>query len=219
MAYKTSIHLRPAALAAAFILLLPAAPGASADLAGFIAIPDLPELADRARAFRRALGEITVDPVPPPSLTTASARDVLNLQSSFRFTDALLAPSLDEPPGLPGRRDLVFEEQWLLAGREDDHQRAARHWLGRRLKGSDRRARSGGSAVRTQFAWDHGPLVGLGGGPFSVRAGASQWRLQWSKRWSRSQGAWRSRVWVGEDEGEFEARFLIGRSLLDSYGR
>ena len=196
MAYNRPVRFFTAVTAAAFLSLLPAAPASSAELAGIIAIPDLPELADRARAFRQALREITIDPVPPPHLVAASPRDLLVLQSSFRFTDELLRPSLDEPPGLPGRRDLVFEEQWLLAGREDEHERAARHWLGRRLKGSDRRAGGGGSIVKAHFAWDHGPLVGAGTGPFSVRAGESQWRLQWSKRWSRSGGPWRSRVWA-----------------------
>jgi hypothetical protein len=212
------VLLLPAA-ASALLLLLTGASSTQAESGDLIAIADLPDLKERARAFRQALRDITVDPHVPPRLIAASPTDLLVLESRYRFTEHARELSLDEHPGLPGRRDLVFEEQWLLAGREDDHERAARHWLGRRLKGSDLRSRSGPSPLKVKFAWDHGPLAGIGHGPYSVRAGASQWRLQWSKRWARSNGPWRSRVWIGEDDGDFQAQFMIGRTLLDSYGR
>ena len=84
-------------------------------------IPELPELKDRARAFRQALREVTVAPEPAPTPRALSPGDVLNLESRYRFLESLGRPSLDEHPGMPGRRDLVFEEQWLLAGREEEH--------------------------------------------------------------------------------------------------
>ncbi len=223
MASKRKASKLKAASPATLLLLLCFSSPAAAGSIGIISIPDLPDLKDRVHAFRQALRDITLEPASPTHSAPDSAQhlagDALNLESSFRFTERLERAELDEHPGMPGRRDLVFEEQWLLRGREDDHQRAAKHWMGRRIKGSDLRSHRSDSFLKAKFAWDHGPLVGVGHGPFSVRAGSSQWRLQWSKRWARSSGPWRSRVWVGEDEGEFKAEFLIGRTLLDSYGR
>ena len=203
---------------AALILALPWLSPAAAEAAepGRLSIPALTDLKDRARAFREALHELTVSAEaaahPGPS--------VLHLESQWSFQDELLRASLDEHPGIPYQRDLVFEEQWLLAGREEEHEHAARHWLGRKLKGSDlRRSRRSASPWGSRLAWDHGPLLGVGRGPMSLRVGESQWRLQWAKRWSRSGSPWRARASVGEEDGDFRAEFLIGRTLLDAYGR
>lgn len=194
---------------------LPAARPAEAGPPGRLSIPALPDLTERVRAFREALDELTRDADVSASGPAASMR----MESRWRFSDELLRASLDEPPGIPHLRDLAFEEQWLLVGREDAHERAARHWIGRKLKGSDRRARSDGARWRTRLAWDHGALVGVGRGPVSVRFGESQWRLQWAQRWTRSGSPWRARAVVGEEDGEFRAEFLLGRTLLDAYGR
>lgn len=201
------------------LVLLFSATSASAGTDGFIAIPDIPELKDRVRVFRQALREVTVDPEPAAAPAALSSDDVLSLECRHRFLQSLGRPDLDEHPGMPGRRDLVFEEQWLLAGREEDHEDAARHWLGRHLKGSERRVKDGRSPIKAKVSWDHGPLLGIGHGPVSLRAGGSQWRLQWSTRWARSGGPWRSRAAIGEEDGDFKVEFMIGRSLLDSYGR
>lgn len=178
------------------------------------------DLRERIRAFRETLRDMA-----GPSTETVSAgyADGSELFLESRSTGRS-APDLDELTDLPvpGMRDLVFEERWLLAGREEHVERAARHWLGRRLKGSDRRHAARhrpGARPSPRLAWNHGPVVGVRVGPVSARVSEDSWRLQWREVRSTRGGPWSTEVHVGERDGALQVGFTVGRTLLTAAAR
>ena len=116
------------------------------------------------------------------------------------------------PVGVQGQ-DLVFQEQFVLAGREDDFEDAAEKWVQRKVKGSDAAAAARGRhALSPRYAWDGGPLIGLNRGPFTVMGGEDQLWAKWTQRLSRP--GWYARVAVGTEDGDDRVAFSLGRSLL-----
>lgn len=121
------------------------------------------------------------------------------------------------PVGLTGR-DLVFEETFLMEGREDDFEDAAKRWLSRSIKGSDAARAERGSRFAPKFGWSDGPVVGIRRGPFSVNVEEDGWNLRWSHRLARHPG-WVARVSAGMEDDEPRIAFKIGRSLVKASHR
>src|SRR5688572_7470581 len=122
------------------LALLPAAPALSADLTN-VASRVLDLSPERLASFKQTLREFG-------GQLTAEEAQAAGLDLTFEdvydspFVDPL-APGSDDA-SIPHEaslavagRDLVFEEQFLLEGREDDFEDAAKKWLSRRVKGSD----------------------------------------------------------------------------------
>jgi hypothetical protein len=176
----------------------------------------LPDLRARVAAFRQALSAFAREQSLPPELVHDGGLTVTTryqLRPDF-FED------LDGPIGVPGRPDFLGDEELFINGREEDYESAARHWVGRRLKGSDSRKRGPRRKPKPTFAWDHGPIVGVGVGPVSARAGEDQWSVRWRTRRRLSNGGpWSSKISIGEKDGEFVAAVLFGRSILDAHTR
>lgn len=122
-----------------------------------------------------------------------------------------LADELVIPVGAWGS-DPIADEQFLIAGREDDFEDAATSWLARRVKGSDAAAAARGNRLAPRFAWDDGPIVGVRKGPISASIGEDQWQVRFVHRISRWPG-WAARVTVGHEDGDDRIAFTIGRSL------
>ena len=110
-------------------------------------------------------------------------------------------------------RDLVFEEQFLIAGREGDFEDAAKKWLSRRVKGSDAARSERGSGFAPKFGWSDGPVIGVRKGALSATLGEWGWQVRWSHSLENHPG-WVARVSAGVDDGEERIAFTIGRSLL-----
>jgi hypothetical protein len=174
-------------------------------------------LAMRAIGVREALSEMVDD------------------RSSEQQTDLFLRESHVAPP--PGARaanddwedirvpvgvqgqDLVFQEQFAMAGREGEFEDAAEKWLQRKVKGSDAAAAARGRhAISPRFAWDHGPIVGLNRRHLTVMGGADQAWVKWTEPIHRAPG-WYARIYAGTDGGDDRAGFSIGRSLLHASRR
>lgn len=121
--------------------------------------------------------------------------------------------------GLDGR-DLVYEEDFVLAGREDEFVRAAKASVRRRLGSSRPSGGSGRSAVRARAGWSHGPWIGVRAGHATARIGTDGWRLAVSRAFTTRSGApWHARGWVAREDGDTRVAFTVGRSLLTSRHR
>ncbi len=121
------------------------------------------------------------------------------------------------PVGVQGQ-DLVFQEQFVMAGREDDFEDAAEKWVQRKLKGSDAAAAAHGhNALSPRVAWDHGPLIGVNRGRFTVMGGEDQLHAKWTQRLSRP--GWYARISAGTEEGDETVAFSLGRSMLHASRR
>lgn len=119
--------------------------------------------------------------------------------------------TLRVPPGVAGR-DAWADEQFVIAGREEQFQDAAEDWVERRIKGSDAMARTRSSReVAPKFGWDGGPLAGFRYGPVSVMGGENQFHIKYTHRMKRP--GWIARVGCGVEDGEERVAFSIGRSL------
>ena len=168
-------------------------------------------LAMRALSVREALSEMIDDGtwdqqtdlflreshVAPPPAARVSNEDWENIRV---------------PVGVQGQ-DLVFQEQFAMAGREDDFQDASEKWLQRKVKGSDAAAMARGhNALSPRFAWDGGPLVGVNRGRFTVMGGENQLHAKWTQPLSRP--GWYARISAGTEDGDDRIAFSIGRSLL-----
>jgi hypothetical protein len=172
---------------------------------------------ERVAAFKKTLAEFgarrTLDHASAEGLDLAF-QDVYD--APFILDDGSTPdnPRWEEglPLGVTGR-DLVAEEQFLIEGREDDVQDAARKWLSRRVKGSDAARSSRGSRLAPKFAWDDGPVVGVRKGPVSATVSEDGWQLRWSRSLPQRPG-WVARVSAGVEDGEERVAFSIGRSLL-----
>lgn len=168
---------------------------------------------DRIERFRVTLQDFLSSRTPAP--------DVLALESAW--STPLLSEIESDRIVVPlGGRDLVFEEQFLVSGREDEHADAARRWVERSLKGSSNepvpvaeQARARRAGLSPRLGWDHGPTAGFRAGPVKATVGEGAWRVRYDRMLRRSSGSpWRASAWVGEEDGEHEAGFLIGRTLL-----
>lgn len=169
---------------------------------------------ERIEAFRTAWREF-------------SGLELDRIDASMEFESEFFAtPELLEHPdlrsALPQSRDYAADEEFMIAGREDEYEDAARDWVERRLKGSatTERRRTPGT-VRARLAWDHGPLVGAAKGPLGFQVGEDRWRLRLSKPIRMSSGqTWMLRGFLGEEHGEgWQCGITIGRNLLASRAR
>jgi hypothetical protein len=206
-AHPASRPLQAALAPAAAVLALALADEARADGQAFPEVLGITP--ERVAAFREALR----DSFTPAEGERLDAQLDLELVSLYdappRGTSALLLP---EPP-TPWGRDLVHDESFLIAGREEDHEEAARDWLARELKGSTRASMGRSPRVSPRLAWNDGPLFGVRHRGLSARVGPGQWRLKVTRR---MPGAWRASFYVGERDDETRVGFVIGRSLLRS---
>ena len=109
-------------------------------------------------------------------------------------------------------RDVMHDEAFLIQGREDDFEDAARSWLVRKVKGSDSAAASRGDRFAPKFAWNDGPIVGFRRGPISAMIGEHEWTVRLSRP-VKSLPGWVARVSFGEERGDQRVEFKIGRSL------
>jgi hypothetical protein len=145
-------------------------------------------------------------------------------------TDLLILTSYDAPAGLPplipgvradiGGRDLVFEERFLVAGREQDFERAARRWLSRQLDGPRVAAIGGRGGSRAHVGWHRGPTLGIAAGPLRAHVESGSWRLKVTgPRLRVGRGTWSISGYAGESDGDVRVGFLLGRSLLESRSR
>jgi hypothetical protein len=196
--------------------LLAAAPARAAQPDG--ALRRLLDLSpERIAAFQGALRDFGAD-------LMADDQDGLWMESSYEvppdLTVATAIPDGDPvrvPIGVQGR-DLVADEQFLIAGREEDFEDAARWWVERKIKGSDAAAGARGSSLAPRYGWNGGPVVGFRKGPVTVSVGADLWKVRWSRRWSRLPD-WSTNVSAGENDGEAKVAFTIGRSLYKATTR
>jgi hypothetical protein len=176
---------------------------------------------ERLAAFKSALREFGAN------LNVEEARDS---GIDFTFEESYLAPLPFEtqapsnpayeewlPVGVSGR-DPVTEEEFLLQGREDDFEDAARTWMTRKIKGSDIAHVSHPGRLEPKYAWNGGPVVGVRKGPLSAMVGSDLWEVRFTHR-LRTHPGWSARVSAGVDDGEQKIAFSIGRSLLRSTER
>jgi hypothetical protein len=169
---------------------------------------------ERVAAFRRTLAEMGATPlVPPPSLHFQVQYEAPSFRLSPAPAQRLFADddTLVVPPGIAGR-DAWFEEQYVIAGREDDFEDAAEKWVTRKVKGSDGAAAHRGHRMAPKFGWDGGPLAGFRRGPISVMGGEDQWSVRFTHKMKRP--GWVARVGGGVEDGEERVAFTIGRSLF-----
>lgn len=212
----------PRLLAAALVLLSAPALGA-ADLPAVQRAVDLSP--ERLAAFQRTLSEFGSE------LTLEHARSA-GLDLQFRETYMAPIAPLPElgddslpagvwghalPVGITGR-DLVFEEQFLMQGREEDFESAAKRWTSRAVKGSDAAQAERGSRFAPKFGWNDGPVVGFRKGPISASHSPDGWAVRYSRALPRHPG-WVARVSAGMDDGHERIAFTIGRSLARSTSR
>ncbi len=171
---------------------------------------------ERLAAFKQAMRDIG-------GILTAeeAASEGLFLQSSYgdggllEYEPPAREAPMDEiivPPSVMGR-DLWHDEAFLMQGREDDFEDAARKWLVRRVKGSDAAAASRGGAFGAKFAWNDGPLLGFRQGPISALVGEHSWSVRVSRP-IRSLPGWVARLSVGAKDGDTVVEFKVGRSLF-----
>lgn len=169
---------------------------------------------ERVAAFRRTLVEMGATAIgPQPGLHFRVQYEAPSLRlapapSARRFADD---DTLVVPPGLAGR-DAWFDEQYVIAGREDDFEDAAEKWVTRKVKGSDGAAAHRGQRMAPKFGWDGGPLAGFRQGPISVMGGEDQWSVRFTHKMKRP--GWVARVGCGVEDGEERVAFSIGRSLF-----
>ena len=169
---------------------------------------------ERVAAFRRTLiemGGLQSDGMPSLSFQAQYVAPSYRLEREpalrlFADDDTLIVP-----PGLAGR-DAWADEEFVIAGREDDFEDAAEKWVTRKVKGSDGAAARRGPHVASKFGWDGGPLAGFRRGPVSFMAGEDQWSLRWTHKMDRP--GWVARVGCGVEDGEEKVAFSIGRSLF-----
>ena len=199
----------------AALLLLATAPllpsMARASVLGSAAGEILDLTPDRVAAFRHALQEFSGTEI-------SRDHDGLYLHAEYVTPSFLFGPDDDFRMGSgPSGRDLEAEEALLIEGREDAWRDASRAWVERRLKGDDSSAPTG-SSWSPRLGWNGGPTVGLSRGPMSASLGSSGWRLKWTHG-IRGLPGWRMRASVGEEDGDTQVGFSIGRSLLTARSR
>ena len=173
---------------------------------------------ERVAAFKQALrtfggseasglGDFYFQARYEPEMQGRPARLPAMLRADAEGADALRVPY---------GRDLSFEQSFIIAGREDDYLDAAKKWAGRTLKGSDAASTARDGGTRMNYAWNDGPIVGVGRGPMSARVGwDGDWRVRYSRP-LRSHPGWVLRASVGQKDGEDVAQFSVGRSLFAS---
>lgn len=209
-------HLRRTPLFAALVLLAAGSASAAQPPAPLQRILDLTP--ERLAAFKSALRDFG-------DYMLVDDPDGLWLESSYRteadaperrasFDDA--AEDVRVPVGVQGR-DLVAEEQFLIAGREDDFEDAARWWVERQLKGESGLAGSGGGSRRLQprYGWNGGPEIGFRLGRVTTMARQDGWKVRWSHGWASRPG-WSTRVSCGVNDGDERVALTVGRSLFRS---
>ena len=171
---------------------------------------------EQVAAFKHALHEFAHGVDAPSGDLYFQARYDLASSNSVATAPAALRTSAAELEDLraPMGRDLNFEQDFLIAGREDDYEDAARRWAAITLKGSG--TPGGASPAHMTYAWNEGPLLGVTRGHISARAGVNgDWRIRYAVP-IRSHPGWVARAWVGSNDGEEVAQFSIGRSLFAS---
>lgn len=177
---------------------------------------------ERMAAFQKALREFTGAGQAATADFYFQARYEPTLSEERPRQPSMLRGAAAEAEDIrvPYGRDLSFEQEFLVAGREDDYIDAAKNWASRTIKGSDAAARAPGRRnPGLHAAWVDGPVVGVRTGPFLARVGSNgDWRVRYSRRLASHPG-WVMRAWVGSDDGDEVAAFTIGRSLVASTRR
>lgn len=172
---------------------------------------------EQVAAFKQSLREFTHGLDAPGGDLYFQARYDLASSNSVATAPAALRTSAAELEDLrpPMGRDLNFEQDFLIAGREDEYEAAAKRWAAIALKGNGTQGGSS-SAAHMTYAWNEGPLLGVTRGHISARAGWNgDWRIRYSRP-IRSHPGWVARAWIGSSDGEEVAQFSIGRSLFAS---
>jgi hypothetical protein len=207
------LRLAPPVLAA-LALLVPAAPARADGVGSLVGLS-----AERVERFREALREFFwQQPV-------ATGPDVLVIESAWSAPPSRAWEEAWDERSLraPFTRDLAFEEELFLRGREEDYEDAARDWVEDSLKGSlpsPRPGRLAGLGVSPSLEWRGGPWLSAKSGPFTFGAGDGGWRVRYRRRVPLPGGtSWSLRVAVGEDDGEPLARFSFGRRLRNAWQR
>jgi hypothetical protein len=211
MSHDLSTLRRPTLFAAALALAC-AGPGRAAVVPE--ATRDFLDISpERVAAFRATMREFVGGDADP-----VETSDGVLLRSAYSAPppSTFFSDPYDEIASAPGiyGRDLVFEEEFLIQGREDEFRNASRRWIEREVKGSDaaaRRRMASGNKFRLKGGWDHGPVAGFGYGPMSVTASDHEWRLK--GRWDVGSHGWIATAWLGEERGDEAVGFTFGRTL------
>ena len=172
---------------------------------------------ERVAAFEQALHDFSG--VSDPS----SAAEMYFRETYQTVSHDIPSCLRDDPSGIgevrvAPNRDVVFIENLLIEGREDDYERTSRRWLERSFKGSDAAALAAGRDHRWQprASWNDGPVGGFRRGMTTMMIGMNgDWRIRLTRPMKRLPG-WSWRTWVGERDGEDIAGLTIGRSLYAS---
>lgn len=207
--------LRRAPVLPALLVLVAGAASASQPPRPLQRLLDLtPERLDAFRSALRDFGDYML----------VDDADGLWLESSYRTPTEVPerrahdagADDLRVPVGVQGR-DLVAEERFLIAGREDDFEDAARWWVERQLKGESGITGSGGGSpgIQPRYGWNGGPELGFRLGRVTTMVRQDGWKVRWSHGWASRPG-WATRVSCGVNDGDERVALTVGRSLFRS---